>query len=148
MLNKKWVGKDASLILKEIGINVGEDIRCIICETDANHPFVMEELMMPILPIVRAQNVDEAIDIAVKCEHGNRHSAHMHSKNIDNLTKFARAIGTTIFVKNAPSYAGIGFGSEGYTTFTIAGPTGEGLTSAKSFTRQRRCVLVDALSIR
>lgn len=147
MLNKNWVGKDAKLILKEIGINVGDEICCIICETDASHPFVVEELMMPILPIIRADNIDEAIHIAIKCEHGNRHSAHMHSKNIDNLTRFARAIGTTIFVKNAPSYAGIGVGSEGYTTFTIAGPTGEGLTSARSFTRQRRCVLVDALSI-
>ena len=71
----------------------------------------------------------------------------MHSKNVDNLTQMAKAIETTIFVKNAPSYAGIGVGGEGYTTFTIAGPTGEGLTSAKSFTRQRRCVLVDGFSI-
>jgi len=147
MINKKWVGKDAALILKEIGITVGNDIRCIICETDADHPFVMEELMMPILPIVRVKNLEDAIRLAVKAEHGNRHTAHMHSKNIDNLTKFAKAIGTTIFVKNAPSYAGIGVDSEGYTTFTIAGPTGEGLTSAKTFTRQRRCVLVDSLSI-
>lgn len=148
MINKKWVGKDAGLILKALGIEVGDDIRCIICETSREHPFVMEELMMPILPIVRVNSFEEAIETAVKCEHGNRHSAHMHSKNIDNLTKFAKAIGTTIFVKNAPSYAGIGVGSEGYTTFTIAGPTGEGLTSARSFTRQRRCVLVDGLSIR
>ena len=147
MLNKNWVGKDAKLILKAIGIEVGDDIKCIICETDADHPFVIEELMMPILPIVRVNNIDDAIKMAVKSEHGNRHSAHMHSKNIDHLTKFAKAIGTTIFVKNAPSYAGIGVGSEGYTTFTIAGPTGEGITSARSFTRQRRCVLVDSLSI-
>lgn len=147
MINKKWVGKDARKILKEIGINVGDDIRCIICETELDHPFVMEELMMPILPIVRAKDIDEAIDMAVKCEHGNRHSAHMHSKNIDNLTKFAKAIETTIFVKNAPSYAGIGAGGEGYASFTIAGPTGEGLTSAKSFTRARRCVMVDSLHI-
>jgi len=148
MLNKKWVGKDAKLFLKEIGIDVGDEIRCIICITDESHPFVQEELMMPILPIVKVDDIDEAVEVAVRCEHGNRHSAHMHSKNIDNLSKFAKAIGTTIFVKNAPSYAGIGVGSEGYTTFTIAGPTGEGLTSAKTFTRQRRCVLVDGLSIR
>ncbi|MBZ4644546.1 MAG: Acetaldehyde dehydrogenase (acetylating) [Clostridia bacterium] len=147
MINKKWVGKDAKLILRELGIYVEDDIRCIICETGADHPFVVEELMMPILPIVRVNNVDEAIRLAVKAEHGNRHTAHMHSKNIDNLTKFAKAIGTTIFVKNAPSYAGIGVGSEGYATFTIAGPTGEGLTSTKTFTRERRCVLVDSLSI-
>ena len=93
------------------------------------------------------KDIDEAIDLAVKAEHGNRHTAHMHSKNIDNLTRFARAVETTIFVKNAPSYAGIGFGGEGHTTFTIAGPTGEGITSAKSFTRQRRCVLSESFRI-
>ena len=104
-------------------------------------------MMMPVLAIVRVKDIDEAIDLAVQAEHGNRHSAHIHSKNVDNLTKFAKAVETTIFVKNAPSYAGIGAGGEGYTTFTIAGPTGEGLTAAHSFTRQRRCVLVDGFHI-
>lgn len=145
ILNKKWVGKDARLFLKEIGIEA--DPRLIICETDANHPFVQEELMMPILPIVRVNSIDEAIELGVQAEHGNRHTAHIHSKNVDHLTRFAKAVETTIFVKNAPSYAGIGAGGEGYTTFTIAGPTGEGLTAAHSFTRQRRCVLVDGLHI-
>jgi len=144
-INKKWVGKDASLFLKELGIN--SDARLIICETDENHPFVQVEMMMPVLPIVRVGSIDEAIKMAVKAEHGNRHSAHIHSKNIDNLTAFAKAVETTIFVKNAPSYAGIGAGGEGYTTFTIAGPTGEGLTAAHSFTRARRCVMVDGLHI-
>jgi propionaldehyde dehydrogenase len=144
-INKKFVGRDASKFLKELGIDA--DPRLIICETDFNHPFVQEELMMPILPIVRVSNIDEAIDLAVKAEHGNRHTAHIHSKNIDHLTRFAKAVETTIFVKNAPSYAGIGAGGEGYTTFTIAGPTGEGLTAAHSFTRQRRCVLVDGFHI-
>ena len=111
------------------------------------HDFVQEELMMPILPIVRVNNIDEAIDLAVKAEHGNRHTAHMHSKNIDNLSRFASAVETTIFVKNAPSYAGIGFGGEGHATFTIAGPTGEGITSARSFTRKRRCVMADSFRI-
>ena len=144
-INKKWVGKDAGLFLKELGIN--SDARLIICETDELHPFVQVEMMMPILPIVRVNNIQEAIKMAVKAEHGNRHTAHIHSKNIDNLTAFAKAVETTIFVKNAPSYAGIGAGGEGYTTFTIAGPTGEGLTAAHSFTRARRCVMVDGLRI-
>ena len=146
-ISRDCVGRDAAVLLAKIGINVGPEIRCIICETDFNHPFVQEELMMPILPIVRVDNIDQAIDLAVKAEHGNRHTAHMHSKNIDHLTRFARAVETTIFVKNAPSYAGIGFGGEGHTTFTIAGPTGEGLTSARSFTRYRRCVLSEAFRI-
>ena len=133
--------------MEKIGVRVGSEVRCIICETDFDHPFVQHELMMPILPIVRVSNIDQAIELAVKAEHGNRHSAHIHSKNVDNLTRFAKAVETTIFVKNAPSYAGIGAGGEGHTTVTIAGPTGEGLTSARAFTRQRRCVLVDSLSI-
>ena len=144
-INKDWVGKDASLFLKAIGIE--SDAKLVICETDAGHPFVQVEMMMPVLAIVRVNDIDTAIDLACKAEHGNRHSAHIHSKNVDHLTKFARAVETTIFVKNAPSYAGIGAGGEGYTTFTIAGPTGEGLTAAHSFTRQRRCVLVDGLHI-
>lgn len=145
IINRKLVGRDAGKILKMIGIEA--DVRLIICETDFNHPFVQTELLMPILPIVRVNDIDQAIDYAVKAEAGRRHSAHIHSKNVDNLTRFAREVETTIFVKNAPSYAGIGAGGEGYTTFTIAGPTGEGLTAAHSFTRSRRCVLVDGLHI-
>ncbi len=146
-VNKNYVGKDAKYILSQIGISVPDSIRAIICETGADHPFVVEELMMPVLPVVQVKDIDAAIALAVKVEHGNRHTAIMHSKNVDHLTRLAKAIETTIFVKNAPSFAGIGVGGEGFTTFTIAGPTGEGLPSARSFTRQRRCVLVDALSI-
>ena len=146
-VSRECVGRDASVLLSKIGISVGKEVRCIICETQFMHDFVQHELMMPILPIVRVRNIEEAIDLAVKAEHGNRHTAHMHSKNIDNLSAFARAVETTIFVKNAPSYAGIGFGGEGHTTFTIAGPTGEGITSARSFTRKRRCVMSDSFRI-
>lgn len=146
-VSRECVGRDADVLLAKIGVTVGKDIRCVICETDFMHDFVQHELMMPILPIVRVNNIDEAIELAVKAEHGNRHTAHMHSKNIDHLSAFAKAVETTIFVKNAPSYAGIGFGGEGHTTFTIAGPTGEGITSARSFTRKRRCVMADNFRI-
>ncbi len=146
--NKAFIGKDAHVILKEIGIDAGEEIRAIICETPGNHVFAEEELMMPILPIIRVGDVQEAMKLGVKLERGLRHTAMIHSKNIDTLTEFARVIQTTILVKNGPSYAGIGVGGEGYTTFTIAGPTGEGLTSASAFTRKRRCVLVDGFAIR
>lgn len=146
-INRKCVGRDAKVLLDMIGVTVDDDICCIICETGFDHLFVQTELMMPILPIVGVDNIDQAIEMAVKAEHKNRHTAHMHSKNIDNLSRFAAAVETTIFVKNAPSYAGIGFGGEGHTTFTIAGPTGEGLTSARSFTRKRRCVMADSFRI-
>lgn len=146
--NRDYIGKDAEYILSKIDIYPEKPVRLIIAETKCTHPFVVEELMMPILPIVRVKNVDDAIDLAVKAEHGNRHTAMMHSKNVDHLTTCAREIQTTIFVKNAPSFAGIGFGGEGYTTFTIAGPTGEGLTSARTFTRKRRCVLAGGFLIK
>jgi propionaldehyde dehydrogenase len=147
VINKDWVGRDAKKILAQIGVKADDSIRCIICETEFSQAFVQTELMMPILPIVRVDTFDEAVDMAVKAEHGNRHTAHLHSKNVDHMTQYAKAIQTTIFVKNAPSYAGIGFNAEGWTTFTIAGPTGEGITSPRSFTRSRRCVLSDALYI-
>ncbi|MGC3953636.1 MAG: aldehyde dehydrogenase EutE [Propionicimonas sp.] len=143
-----WVGKDAAVILRELGVDAPAGTRLIIAEVPFEHPFVRVELMMPILPIVRVKDLDEGMDLAVIAEHGNRHTAIMHSCDVNALTRMAKRIQTTIFVKNGPSYAGIGIGGEGYTTFTIAGPTGEGLTSARSFARRRRCVLVGGLNVR
>jgi propionaldehyde dehydrogenase len=147
-LNRQCVGRSAKVLLEKIGTVVGDDVRCIIFEGDKDHLLISEELMMPILGIVRVRNVDEGIKVAVELEHGNRHSAHMHSKNVDNLTRFGKAIDTAIFVKNGPSYAALGFGGEGYCTFTIASRTGEGLTNALTFTKSRRCVMTDSLCIR
>ena len=148
VISRKCVGRSAKVLLGKIGVTVGDEVRCIIFEGEKTHPLIWTELMMPILGIVRVKNVDEGIAVAVELEHGNRHSAHMHSTNINNLTRFGKAIDTAIFVKNAPSYAALGFGGEGYPTFTICSRTGEGLTSAKSFTKARRCVMGDALCIR
>ncbi len=142
------VGKSAVYLLDKVGIKAGPDIRVILIELPKEHLFVREELMMPILPLVRAADVDEAIDLAVELENGNRHTAMIHSTNVRKMTKMAKLIQTTIFVKNGPSYAGIGVGGEGFATFTIAGPTGEGLTSPKSFARRRKCVMVEALNVR
>ena len=147
-LNRKCVGRDAKTLLGMIGITVPDNIRCITFEGPKEHPLIAEELMMPILGVVRAKDFDDAVEQAVWLEHGNRHSAHIHSKNVDNITKYAKAIDTAILVKNGPSYAALGFGGEGYCTFTIASRTGEGLTSASTFTKRRRCVMTDSLSIR
>ncbi|MEF9840768.1 MAG: aldehyde dehydrogenase EutE [Lachnospiraceae bacterium] len=147
-LNRKCVGRDAKTLLGMIGVTVPDNIRCIIFEGKKEHPLIAEELMMPILGIVRAKDFDDAVEQSVWLEHGNRHSAHIHSKNIDNITKYAKAIDTAILVKNAPSYAALGFGGEGFCTFTIASRTGEGLTSASTFTKRRRCVMSDSLCIR
>lgn len=147
-LNRAYVGKSAEYIAAAAGIDVPKGTRCLIMEAPADHLLVVEELMMPILPVVRVANVDEAIDLACKLEHGYRHTATMHSKNVDKLSEMAKRIQTTIFVKNGPSYAGLGVGGEGFPTFTIAGPTGEGLTSPKSFCRNRRCVLSGGFNIK
>ena len=144
----EWVGKPAARILEAIGVNPPPGVRLIVCEASAKHPFVVHELMMPVIGLVRVPDVDAAIELAVELEHGNRHTAVMHSLNVHKLTKMGKLIQTTIFVKNGPSFSGLGIGGEGYSTFTIAGPTGEGLTSARSFARRRRCVLVGDLNIR
>ena len=148
ILNRKFVGRDAKVILDAIGVYAEDSVRCIIFKGCKKHLLVVEELMMPILGIVTVKYFEEAVEVAVELEHGNRHSAHMHSKNIDRLTYFAREVDTAIFVKNAPSYSALGVGAEGYPTFTIASKTGEGLSSAKTFTKARRCVLKDSLSIK
>lgn len=144
---KEWVGQDPYKYLDAIGISYKQKPKNLICETDKDHPFVQLELLMPILPIVRTTNLEQAITYAVEAEHNNKHTAMIHSQNIQNITKFAKAINTTIFVKNAPSLAGIGVNSEGIVSYSIAGPTGEGITTARTFTRKRHCVLVDGFRI-
>ncbi len=147
VVNKAFVGKSPSVILGEIGVNVDESVRLAIAETDAQHPLVWTEQLMPILPLVRVRNAGQAIDLAKAVEQGMGHTATIHSKNLDVLSRMSREINTSIFVKNGPSLAGLGFGGEGFTSFSIASPTGEGVTSAKDFTRVRRCTLVDAFRI-
>ena len=142
-INKEYVGKNAGVILKQIGVHVGDDCRLAICEVPEEHPFVQHELLMPVLPIVRYPDVAAAIAGAKRVEHGFGHTAVMYGTNIDALSAMARTINTSIFVKNGPSLAGLGYYGEGYTSFTIASPTGEGLTTAVSFTRERRCTLKD-----
>lgn len=145
-VNKKYVGKNAGVILKDIGITVDESIKTIVFEAPADHITVIEEYLMPLLPVVRVKDVDEGIALAVKAEGGRRHSAIMHSHDITNITKFGKAIQTTILVKNGPSYSGVGIGGEGFVTMSIAGSTGEGLTSPGTFTRVQRRTMVDKLS--
>ena len=147
VINRKWVGKDASLFAKEIGLRVADDTRLLFVETDKNHPFARLEMMMPVIPLIRAAHADEAIDIAIELERGLHHTAAMHSRNIDNMSRMANEINSSIFVKNGPCLAGLGFGGEGWTSMTITTPTGEGVTSAKSFVRLRRCVIVDHFRI-
>ncbi len=146
-MDKRFIGKNAAVLLAEIGVSAGPEVRQIVVEVEQNHPVVWSEQMMPIMPVVRCRHADEAIDLAVEAEHGFRHTAVMHSKNLDNLSRMAREINCSIFVKNGPCLAGLGYGGEGYCSFTIASPTGEGLTGPRSFSRLRRCTLVDSFRI-
>jgi len=141
--NKAFVGKSPQYIGKAAGIEVPPDARLLVMEVPRDHPLVWTEQLMPVLPIVRMRDADEAIDFAVEVEHGFRHSAIMHSHDVSRLSRMARAMNCSLFVKNGPCYAGLGFGGAGHTSFTIASPTGEGITRPRSFTRERRCTLVD-----
>lgn len=147
VINRSFVGRDATYIMDQSHVSYTGKPRLVIAEVTKEHPFVITEMLMPVLGCVRCECVDQAIRRAVEAEHGCWHSALMHSTNYLNMTRAARALNTTIFIKNGPSTAGVGFNGEGYATLTIATPTGEGLTSARSFTRARRCVLEDGFRI-
>lgn len=146
-LNSDLIGQHASDIAKRIGLDLPRETRLLIAETEFEHGLVRKEQMMPILPLVRCRNADEAIERAVQAEGERYHTAVIHSKNIDNLSRMAKVMNANIFVKNGPNFAGLGFGGEGYTTMTIAGTTGEGITSARTFTRERRCAIIDHFRI-
>ncbi|HOW97635.1 MAG TPA: aldehyde dehydrogenase EutE [Kiritimatiellia bacterium] len=146
-INRAFIGKNAEVILSKMGMSVPSTVRLGIVEVEETHPLLWTEQMMPILPITRVPTADYAIDLAIEMEGHNRHTFIMHSKNLDNLSRMAKECNASIFVKNGPSQAGLGFGGEGCTSFTIASPTGEGLTTPRSFSRWRRCVLVDHFRI-
>lgn len=139
--NRSWIGKDAGKMLREIDVPFDGDPPLVICEVPFDHPFVQLEQLMPVMPFVRVADVHEGIDLALEAEHGYRHTASMHSRNLDALHRMAKVVNCSIFVKNGPNVAGLGYGGEGYTSFTIASPSGDGLTTARTFTRERRCTL-------
>jgi len=141
-IDKNLVGKNASVILAKMGINVPDSVRLVVVEVDENHPLIWTEQMMPVMPVTRVANANRAIDLAVEAEGGNKHTAVMHSKNLDNLSRMAKLCDASIFVKNGRSQAGLGLDGEGYCSFTIASPTGDGMTGPHSFSRWRRCVVV------
>ncbi|MGI8905026.1 MAG: aldehyde dehydrogenase family protein [Candidatus Sumerlaeaceae bacterium] len=147
MLNRDFVGKDAHFLARQIGVDVPQNCPMLIGETSADHLWVQSEQMMCFIPIVRCKDVDHAINLAVQAEHGYGHTAVIHSLNVANMTKMGKAMNVSLFIKNGPSYAGLGMGGEGHTSFSIASPTGEGATTCRTFCRLRRCTLVDYLRI-
>lgn len=147
VLNRKYVGASAAKLAAIAGLTVDPKVEMLIAETEADDLLVVEEQMMPLLPIVRSANFEEAVAAAKTSEHGYKHSAMIHTMNVARMTYMARAMDTTIFVKNGPCVAGLGLGGEGYISFSIATTTGEGITTPRTFTRFRRCTLVDNLNI-
>jgi len=144
---KEFLGQDAAVLARGIGKSVSPQTELLFGETDEHNPFVPVEQMMPFLPFVRCRDVNEAIEKAKFYEHGFRHTAIIHSTNVRNMTKMGRALDTTLFVKNGPCMAALGLGGEGYLSFSVATPTGEGVTTPLTFTRQRRCSMIDDLRI-
>lgn len=146
-LNRDLIGKDAATLANLIGLKVTSQTPLLFGETDVSNAFVRHEQMMPFLPIVSARDFPHALDMALESEHGYRHTSLIHSRDVGRMTEMGRAMETTLFIKNGPSMAGIGIGGEGYVSFSIATPTGEGVTTPSTFTRQRRCTLSDALRV-
>ena len=147
VMNPAWIGKDASRILAEIGVQADPEPRLLLADVPRDHSLAWTEQMMPVLPVVRVPNVDTAIDLAVRMEHGFHHTASIHSRDVDAITHMARAMNCSIFVANGPNLAGLGAGGEGFTSFSIASPTGDGMTRPRTFSRERRVTVVGALRI-
>jgi aldehyde dehydrogenase len=147
ILNRDLVGRDAAVLAELIGVKVPAGTRLLYGETGTENPFVPEEQMMPFVPFVRARDAAHAIELALEFEHGFGHTAIIHSRDVHNMTIMGRAMNTTLFIKNGPSMAGLGLGGEGFLSFSVATPTGEGVTTPATFTRSRRCVMVDELRI-
>jgi aldehyde dehydrogenase len=146
-VNRDFIGKDPSVLAKAAGVNLLSGTQLLFAETDANHPFVAEEQMMPFLPIVRVKSIEEGIARSLEAEHGYKHTSIIHSHDVEAMTAMGRALDTTLFIKNGPCMAGLGLGGEGYLSYSIATPTGEGVTNPATFCRVRRCVMVDNLRI-
>jgi aldehyde dehydrogenase len=142
---KEYLGQDASVLATAAGVSIAASTTLLFGETEHSHPFVSIEQMMPFIPFVRVRDVEEGIQLARKYEHGFRHTAIMHSTNVKNMTRMGRVLDTTLFVNNGPCMGGLGLGGEGYPSFSIAGPTGEGVTTPLTFTRERRTTLIGDL---
>lgn len=144
--NKEYIGKDAKTILEAAGITAPANTVAIVVEVPADHGFVINEYLMPILPVVRVKDFDEALNGAVAADGGRGHTAMIHTNNTARITQYTKAMKCSVVVVNAPSYASCGLEGEGFLAMTIAGPTGEGYTRPRTFTRQRRLTLANNLS--
>ncbi|RUL85945.1 aldehyde dehydrogenase [Tautonia sociabilis] len=144
-VNKDLVGKDPEVLARFAGATIPEGTQILFGETGADHPFVDNEQMMPFLPFVRVPDVDRAIALAKQSEHGYGHTAILHSRDTSVMDRMGRVMDCTIFVINGACTAGLGSGGEGVGSYSIAGPTGEGVTTPLTFTRQRRTAIIGGM---
>ncbi|MEK7252318.1 MAG: aldehyde dehydrogenase family protein [Actinomycetota bacterium] len=147
VINRAWIGKNASAIAAAAGVDVDGDPRILVAVVPNDHNLVWTEQMMPVMPVTMVGDVDAAIDLAIRSEHRFQHTASIHSNNVSTITRMARSINVSIFIANGPNYAGLGQGGEGFTSFSIASPSGDGMTRPLTFTRERRIAVVGALRI-
>jgi aldehyde dehydrogenase len=147
VVNRALIGKDPAVLAQAAGINIPDKTQLLFAETDKDHLFVKEEQMMPFIPVVRVKSIEEGIEASQIAEHNYKHTSIIHSHDVEHMTAMARALDTTLFIKNGPCMSGLGLGGEGYLSYSIATPTGEGVTNPKTFCRVRRCVMVDNLRI-
>ncbi len=147
VVHKDLIGQDAAVLAAKAGVKVPADTELLFGETEESHPFVDHEQMMPFVPFVRCGDVGQAIALAKKYEHGFKHTAIIHSRNVDTITRMGREMDTSLYVQNGPSMASLGSGGEGYLSFSIATPTGEGVTTPLTFARQRRTTTVGSMRV-
>ena len=138
-VRKGLVGKDPAILAAHAGVKIPAATQLLYGETGFDHPFVQEEQMMPFVPFVKAADVDRALAMARESEHGFGHTAVLHSRDAALMTRMARLMDCTIFVVNGSSLDGLG--GTAVPSFSIAGPTGEGVTTPLTFTRQRRSAM-------
>ena len=146
-INRKWIGQNAGRILAQIGVQADDELRLVVAEVPQEHSLVWTEQMMPVMPVARVANLEEGIDLSVAAEHGYGHTGSIYSNDVEAITRMAQRMNCSIFVANGPNTSGLGAGGEDFTSFSIATPTGEGLTRPRSFSRIRRLSVVGSLRI-
>ena len=144
-VNKDLIGQDPAVLGRYAGAQVPQGTQLLFGETGAEHPFVDHEQMMPFVPFVRVSNVDRAIALAKESEHGYGHTAILHSRDTSVMSRMGKIMDCTIFVVNGPSTAGLGMAGEQVLSFSIAGPTGEGVTTPLTFCRERRTSIAGSM---
>lgn len=146
LIGREYVGRNASVLGRAIGLNVSDDVPLLFGETDYDHPWVVAEQMTPCVPVVRVRDFEEGVVRAVKAEHGFEHTASIFTQDLNRATVFTRALKTDVLVINGGTLRGNGGDmGEGYFSHTIASPTGQGISNPRDFCKRHRVMTHGAL---